>query len=78
MKFTNEDREKLLAAKFVGDKVIDRLEEIGIYNFEILSQSTPEFICKMVAAHIGVSCWGNSPQARKAIENAIMVARENH
>ncbi len=77
MKFTDENRQKLIAAKFVGDKVIDRLEEIGIYNFEILSQSTPEFICKMVAAHIGASCWGNSPQAQKAIENAINVAREN-
>lgn len=77
MKFTQEDREKLHAAKFVGDKVIDRIEEIGIADFETLSKTTPELICKMVAAHIGASCWGNSPQARKAIENAIMVAREN-
>lgn len=77
MKFTTQNREKLLAAKFVGDKVIDRLEEIGITNFETLSKTTPEYICKMVAAHIGASCWGNSPQARKAIENAIIVARQN-
>lgn len=75
MKFTNENREKLLGAKFVGAKVIDRLEEIGIYDFENLSKSTPELICKLVAAHIGASCWGNSPQARKAIENAIEVAK---
>lgn len=77
MKFTQEDREKLCAAKFVGDKVIDRLEEIGIDNFEALSKTTPELICKMVAVHIGASCWGNSPQARQAIENAIIVARQN-
>lgn len=77
MKFTPQDREKLRAAKFVGDKVIDRIEEIGIFNFEILSQSTPEFICKMVAAHIGASCWSNSPQAQTAIKNAIIVAKEN-
>lgn len=77
MKFTSQDREKLLAAKFVGDKVIDRIEEIGIDNFDALSKTTPELICKMVAAHIGASCWGNSPQARKAIENAINVAKEN-
>ena len=77
MAFNEIERAQLLSAKYVGNMVLQRLEEIGIDNLEKLSKTSPELICKMVAAHIGASCWGNSPQAQKAIENAINVARQN-
>jgi hypothetical protein len=78
MPFTEAETQTLLAQKYVGATVIKRLEEIGIDNFEKLSATNSETICKLVAAHLGASCWGNSPQARQAIENAINTAKTNN
>jgi hypothetical protein len=75
-KFTNSEREYLKSAKFVGDKVIDRLEEIGIHDCQTLSERCVDEICTLVAAHLGASCWKNSPQSRNAIANAINAANE--
>lgn len=75
MPFTESETKTLLSQKFVGATVIKRLEEIGIDNFEKLAATDSETICKLVAAHLGASGWGNSPQARQAIENAISAAK---
>ncbi len=77
MAFTEYEKKSLLSAKYVGNLVIQRLEEIEIDSFEKLSKYEPKIICNLVAAHLGVSCWGNSPQAKQAIENAINIARQN-
>ncbi|WP_240006696.1 helix-hairpin-helix domain-containing protein [Pseudaquidulcibacter saccharophilus] len=75
-KFDIKEREILKTAKFVGDKVIDRFEEIGIYTCVALSQKTVDEICTLVAAHLGASCWKNSPQSKAAVANAINTANE--
>ena len=75
-KFEEKEREILKSAKFVGDKVIDRFEEIGISDCEMLSKKTVDEICTLVAAHMGASCWKNSPQSKTAVANAINAANE--
>ncbi len=75
-KFDTNEREILKSAKFVGDKVIDRFEEIGIHDCKTLSQKTVDEICTMVAAHLGASCWKNAPQSKMAVKNAIDAANE--
>lgn len=75
MPFSKDEKALLLSQKFVGEKVIQRLEEIGIDNFEKLSANDSENICKLIGAHLGVTCWGNSPMARQSIENSIAAAK---
>ena len=75
--FTIKDREALLTLKFVGEKVISRLEEIGFYNLDSLKTLDTMQICEMVSAHVGTTCWKNSPQAKSAIDNIIEFANKS-
>ena len=61
----------------MGDKVVDRLEEIGIDNLKKLKKSSVEEITNLVAEMLGTTCWKNSPQAKKAIANALSVAKQH-
>lgn len=74
--FNEEERAALLAVKGVGPKVVERLESLGISSFAILSGKSADDICAGVAVALGASCWKNSPQARSAIDAAIMRARQ--
>ena len=73
--FSANDRASLMAAPFVGPRVVQRLEEAGFSDLAALARADAGVICAQIAASLGTSCWANSPQARRAIENAIAVAR---
>lgn len=77
MAFSKKERSLLLEAKFVGPKVIERLEDIGIDSFKKLSNSSVNEIVTLVSAMIGSSCWKNSYQSKEAIQNAIDTALLN-
>ncbi|AXH12077.1 helix-hairpin-helix domain-containing protein [Halarcobacter bivalviorum] len=76
MAFSKDEKEMLLKVKFVGETVISRFEQIGIDSLETLSKSSVEEITDIVSDILGSSCWKNSPQARKAVQNAINFAKE--
>ncbi|QKF81832.1 helix-hairpin-helix domain-containing protein [Halarcobacter ebronensis] len=75
MPFSKEEKQKLLEVKFVGETVIKRFEQIGIDSLEVLSKSSLEEITDIVSDILGSSCWKNSPQAKKAVQNAIGYAK---
>ena len=75
MAFPADERATLLAVKGVGPTVVDRLEQIGIDSLAALAAAKPEDIVAQVAAMLGASCWKNSPQARRAIVDAVAAAR---
>lgn len=77
MGFSPKERKLLLEAPYVGDKVVDRLEEIGINSLKKLQKHTVEDITSLVAEMLGTTCWKNSPQAKKAIANALVVAKQH-
>lgn len=77
MSFSAREKELLLETPYVGPKVIERLEEIGIDNFKKLSNSSVETITACVSEMLEVTCWKNSPQAKMAIRNAIETAKKN-
>lgn len=75
MPFPGDERDRLLSVKGVGPKVIERLEQLGIDRLSKLAGQDAAALCAAVASLVGGSCWKNSPQARKAIEAAIALAR---
>lgn len=75
MPFPKDQRAVLLAARFVGPVVVQRLEEAGFHDVTDLAAADPEAVCRAVAVALGSSCWGNSPQARAAVANAVAAAR---
>lgn len=75
MPFPPEEREALLSLKGVGNTVIMRLEQMGFYSLEQLSQANALDIVSSAAASVGSTCWKNSPQARAAIQAAISLAQ---
>ena len=77
MPFPIEEKNELLKVKFVGESVIKRFEQIGINNLDELSKSSVEEITDIVSDILGSSCWKNSPQAKKAVQNAIDFAKNN-
>ena len=77
MPFPIEEKNELLKVKFVGETVIKRFEQIGINNLDELSKSSVEEITDIVSDILGSSCWKTSPQAKKAVQNAIDFAKNN-
>ncbi|MDO5612663.1 MAG: hypothetical protein Q4G14_05400 [Paracoccus sp. (in: a-proteobacteria)] len=75
MRFAPGERQVLPGAKFVGPMVVQRLEEAGFCGLASLAKADAETICRGTAAALGTTCWANSPQARRAVENAIAAAR---
>lgn len=75
MSFSKEEKQKLLEVKYVGETIIRRFEQIGIDSLEKLSCSSVEEITDIVSDILGSSCWKNSPQAKKAVQNAIDYAK---
>ena len=71
MPFLKEEKEELLKVKYVGETVIKRFEQIGIDSLEKLSNSSVEEITDIVSDILESSCWKSSPQAKKAVSNAI-------
>ncbi|KKD01118.1 hypothetical protein [Photobacterium halotolerans] len=77
MAFSDRERELLLAVKGVGPTVIKRFEEIGINTLSDLATYQVDDIAEMVASMLRTTCWKNSPQAKAAIEAAILCAKES-
>ena len=78
MMFTDDEKTALLALKGVGPTVIKRFEQIGISSLDLLKDYTVEDIAERVASMLHTTCWKNSPQAKRAINNAIALAKEKH
>lgn len=76
LKFSKDEKEKLLSLKGVGPTVIKRFEEIGISSFQDLKDYSTEEITDRVASMLRTTCWKNSPQAKSAISLAIELARK--
>ncbi|UXD86987.1 helix-hairpin-helix domain-containing protein [Thalassolituus hydrocarboniclasticus] len=75
MKFSESEKEALLAVKGVGPTVIKRFEEIGISSLVELAAYNAEDIAERVAQMLRTTCWKNSPQAKAAINAAIERAK---
>lgn len=76
MAFSESEKQVLLAVKGVGPMVISRLEQMGFSSLDQLSEASYDEILIAGAALTGSSCWKNSPQAKKAVEGAILAARQ--
>ena len=75
MKFSEPEKEALLAVKGVGPTVVKRFEEIGISSLAELATYNAEDIAERVAQMLRTTCWKNSPQAKTAINAAIERAK---
>lgn len=75
MAFTETEKAALLTVKGVGEKVIMRLEQMGIDSLNKLALANPQDITEQAASLVGSSCWKNSPQAKAAITMAVDFAR---
>lgn len=75
MGFSATERKQLLTVKGVGETVILRLEQMGICTLKALANQEIEDILRQGVAITGSTCWGNSPQARNAIQSAIDYAK---
>lgn len=75
MGFSNSERKHLLSAKFVGEIVVLRFEQMGIHSLSQLAETPAQFILERGAEITGGSCWKNSPLAKKAVANAIACAQ---
>lgn len=76
MAFSDLERDALLSVKGVGATVVKRFEEIGIDTFADLATYQADDIAERVASMLKTTCWKNSPQAKAAIEAAIVRAQE--
>lgn len=74
MPLPEHERAALLAVPYVGETVILRLEQAGFHRLSDLAGQDARAICAGIAAQMGSTCWSNSPQARRAIDNAIACA----
>ncbi|MBI0132511.1 helix-hairpin-helix domain-containing protein [Snodgrassella alvi] len=75
MAFTETEKAALLTVKGVGEKVIMRLEQMGIDSLDKLALANPQDITEQAASLVGSSCWKNSPQAKAAVTMAVDFAR---
>lgn len=76
MKFSKEEKEKLLSLTGVGPTVVKRFEEIGISSLWDLKEYSADDIANRVADMLKATCWKNSPQAKSAIILAIELAKK--
>ncbi len=75
MGFGTDEKEQMLALKWVGETVIGRLEQIGFSSLDELSSEDPEVITLQISHMMGSTCWHNSPQAKTAIRGIIDLAK---
>ena len=62
----------------MGEIAVKRIEQIGINSLEDLSKSSVEEITDIVSDILESTCWKNSPQAKKAVSNAIEFAKKEN
>lgn len=76
MAFVESEYKQLIAQKFVGAKIIERLEEMELDSFDKLRKSSLTEILNKGALLSGSNCWKNSPQAKTAILNILAVVNK--
>lgn len=76
MAFSETERQQLLELKFVGTKIIDRLEQMELDSFDKLRNATLDEILSKGALLTGSTCWKNSHQAKTAIDNILHLVRQ--
>lgn len=76
MAFSEQEKKHLLELKYVGDKIIERLQQMGFDSFEKLRNTTLDEILNKGALLTGSSCWKNSHQAKTAIQNILALANQ--
>jgi hypothetical protein len=74
--FPDLERAKMLELKFVGNTVIDRLQQLGFSSLEQLQGADVRSVTLEISKMIGSTCWHNSPQARNAIQGIVNLANE--
>ncbi|MCX8727838.1 hypothetical protein J3U66_00590 [Gilliamella sp. B2969] len=77
MAFSETERQQLLQLKFVGGKIIDRLEQMELDSFDKLRHATLNEILSKGALLTGSTCWKNSHQAKTAINNILYLVKQN-
>jgi hypothetical protein len=70
------ERARMLQSKFVGNTVIDRLQQHGFSSLEQLRGADASAVTQMISKMIGSTCWHNSSQARNAIQGVVNLANE--
>ena len=73
--FSDDERRQMLAVKWVGDTVINRLEQIGYTSLAQLADANPNDVTYQISQMMGSTCWHNSPQANSAIQGIITLAK---
>ncbi|MFC5739775.1 hypothetical protein [Sinirhodobacter huangdaonensis] len=48
---------------------------MGFGTVEALAAAVPEDLCRLVAAHLGTTCWADAPRARASVAHAIAAAQ---
>jgi len=71
MAFSQLQYNQLIDLKFVGTKIIERLEQMGLDSFDKLKQTTLDEILSRGALLSSSTCWKNSHQAKTAILNIL-------
>ncbi len=74
--FPELERAKMLELKFVGNTVIDRLQQLGFSSLTQLQGADASAVTLEISKMIGSTCWHNSPQARNAIQGIVNLANE--
>ena len=75
MPFNATERASLLALEGVGATVIGRLEQIGFSSLAELHDQQAGDLTLQISRMMGSTCWHNSPQARRAIQAIIELAK---
>jgi hypothetical protein len=75
--FPEPERSKMLQLKFVGNTVIDRLQQLGFSSLEQLRGADASTVTLEISKMIGSTCWHNSPQARNAIQGIVNLANQS-
>ena len=76
MTFTVEQHQSLLAQKGIGNTILQRLVQMGLDDVEKLAAASVDDILEQGRTLTGSTCWQNSPQARAAINTAILWAQQ--
>lgn len=77
MAFSQAEYKQLIEQKFVGPKIISRLEQMGLDSFDKLRKTSLEEILNNGAHLSGSTCWKNSHQAKTAILNVLSLVNSS-
>ena len=74
MPFTDKEIQSLLAVKGIGKTILQRLQQMGLDNVAKLAAADLDDVLEQGAKLTGSTCWKNSPQARAAMQAAVVWA----